>query len=161
MVSHVTWAIGHLQMLLGWQIEEWCQIWLKHTNCSGQDTSLMYACVYTYVCIYIYACVCRCLSVCMCMRIISQIGISLFDQVSERLDMSASGSLFASLVHVAPWKRFDSSCLTSAPSHHLQKKPGRSLQVCYSMEGKDSPYGVENTNQAFWLTPEGHITCHS
>lgn len=26
------------------------------------------------------------------------------------------------------------------------------------MEGKDSPYGVENTNQAFWLTPLGHIT---
>ncbi|CAL1126732.1 unnamed protein product [Cladocopium goreaui] len=32
------------------------------------------------------------------------------------------------------------------------------MYVCYSMEGKDSPYGVENTNQAFWLTPEGHIT---
>ena len=26
------------------------------------------------------------------------------------------------------------------------------------MEGKESPYGVENTNQAFWLTPSGHIT---
>ena len=36
--------------------------------------------------------------------------------------------------------------------HHL------AAEVCYSMEGKDSPYGVENTNQAFWLTPEGHIT---
>eukprot|EP00434_Breviolum_minutum_P002238 symbB.v1.2.001971.t1/scaffold78.1/size345887/8 len=32
------------------------------------------------------------------------------------------------------------------------------MYVCYTMEGKNSPYGVENTNQAFWLTPEGHIS---
>lgn len=41
--------------------------------------------------------------------------------------------------------------------HHLcsnnpDNADSPSAKVCYTMEGKNSPYGVENTNQAFWLT---------
>ena len=54
--------------------------------------------------------------------------------------------------------KLESNCLTRYLKDWECQWVLRHLQVCYSMEGKDSPYGVENTNQAFWLTPEGHIT---
>lgn len=37
-------------------------------------------------------------------------------------------------------------------SHNPDNADSPPAKVCYTMEGKNSPYGVENTNQAFWLT---------